>query len=145
MTTTKEYINDAMTAMLEGDSDRALGLLLRASLAYDDDISKASAAMEPAIRDLALPPIKPINGKAKAPADFDYQPFEPAQGRLRNDSPSLVPCPVCGAPKGHLCVQVIGENVGELLTGKQRPDAAPSPSWHDQRRDKARAKRKEKS
>lgn len=42
MNTTKTYIAAAMEAMLMGDNDRALGLMMRASLAYEDELARTS-------------------------------------------------------------------------------------------------------
>lgn len=85
MTTTKQYIADAMSAMLNNDTDRALGLLMRASLAYDDAISRSIPVAEPlaqAVED--LPPITPVNGGRKVRA-------------------SETRCPTCGAKPGKPC------------------------------------------
>ena len=78
---TKTYISNAMEAMLSGDNDRALGLLLRASLAHDEEISLAKAASEPTKDD--LPEITPLREKAKKPKD--------------------IKCPTCGAKPGTEC------------------------------------------
>lgn len=134
---TQRYIADAMTAMLNNDNDRAIGLLLRASLAYDDEISRQR---EVATDDLK--PMKPISKKKQAVDDRarPWPKFLPERGGIRQDSPALVPCEVCGSPKGHLCIQVIGDHVGDPLKGKSST-GKPTPGWHKERKAAAQKKR----
>ena len=54
MTKTNDYIQAAMQAIVENDNDRALGLLLRASLSYDDDIDRQIVADADEIRAAAF-------------------------------------------------------------------------------------------
>lgn len=148
MTTTKQYIEQAMTAMLNDDTDRAIGLLMRASLAYDDSIAASFSdgaqqmldkksiihAGPPGTRD--LPPMQPLKDKPT----FDFPKFVPETGVVRIDSPSHVACPVCKAPKGRICLGVMGDTVGKPLAGK-----GAGTGWHAERRSLWKSKRRELS
>ena len=87
-----------------------------------------------------LPPMQPLKPKV----EMNYPKYEPGTGRLRADSPSLVACPVCDAPKGRICLGLIGETQGKPLAGKSHSGHTPSPGWHDERRKAAQAKRGDK-
>jgi hypothetical protein len=59
MTKTNNYIQAAMQAIVDNDNDRALGLLLRASLSYDDDIDRQIVADANEARKIHVPNDQP--------------------------------------------------------------------------------------
>lgn len=135
---TREYEDQISTAlvMLAGNEDieRVIGLLymLRVQMKAARLEEQLASHREPEPK-ADLPPMEPLRPKV----EMKHPKFAPPRG-LRSDSPSLVDCPVCHAPKGYICLGVIGETKGKPLTGKQ---GTSTPGWHEERRRAGQIKR----
>lgn len=122
MTNTKRYIADAMTAMLNNDTDRAIGLLMRASLAYDDDISKVAEPYERAAQqrldEKKLPPMEKVPGTKLKTRD--------------------VKCPTCKSKGGDPCKRLTSRGPHGKPTDVDLVTSEGKPFYHGARTKRAK-------
>jgi hypothetical protein len=106
MTTTNDYIGQAMAALLDGENDRALGLMLRASMSYDSDIDAQIVADAEAAR--TKPIIKSSFANDDPAAPWNQKPDLPQMIPLnpKRIGPSHFKCPLCSAKPGKPCVKI---------------------------------------
>ena len=146
MTTTQDYIDLAISSIVSGNANEALGLLLRASLAYDDEIgaSGGTGGSGPnpilSVKYKKEPAFDP-RGKG-TPEDLDkflkdhLPPMKPVDDKPKRPKSISVSCPTCKAKPGKGCFVMTNKGPGAKPTTQLRDKKL---GYHKTRAEKAKA------